>query len=462
MPRFAFASMSNTGTHTDLQLSNSYRQIWKLAIPISFAIFIPQVNFLINTIFLGHYSADPDAMAVGGITGVYYLIFAAIGYGLNNGLQTLIARRAGQDRPEEIGKLFTQGIWIGIGLSVLGIVLTYTVTPILFDRILQSDALSKKAIDFLQVRVWGLPLLYVYQLRNALLVGINQSRWLVIGTLMEAGTNVFFDYVLIFGNWGFPEWGFQGAAFASILAEAIGLITIYAVIRQRGIGREFSLFQTIRFDRTYARHILEVSAPLMFQTAISIVSWQYFFLLIEHHGAMALKVSNVMRNMFGLPGCITWAFAATTSTMVSNLIGQGRAEDVPILIRRILYMSMAATVTICLVLNIWPEMLLSLFGQDEAFMIAAIPVLRVVTVAMTLMSFCTIFLNAVTGSGNTRVTFKIEAGAIVGYCIYVYLVTDYFHLPILYSWMSEWLYWTSLFIPSWWYLRSGKWKNKEI
>jgi hypothetical protein len=44
----------------------------------------------------------------------------------------------------------------------------------------------------------------------------------------------------------------------------------------------------------------------------------------------------------------------------------------------------------------------------------------------------------------------------------VYLVTDYFYLPILYSWMSEWLYWISLFIPSWWYLRSGKWKNKEI
>ena len=454
--------MSNPAIHTDLQWSSSYRQIWKMALPISFAIFIPQVNFLINTIFLGHYSTDPDAMAIGGITGVYYLIFAAIGYGLNNGLQTLIARRAGQDRPEEIGKLFTQGIWIGIALSVLGITLTYTVTPILFDRILQSDALSKKAIEFLQIRVWGLPLLYVYQLRNALLVGINQSRWLVIGTLAEAATNVLFDYVLIFGNWGFPEWGFQGAAVASILAEAIGLITIYAVIQQRGIGREFSLFKTIGFDRTYAGHILEVSAPLMFQTALSIVSWQYFFLLIEHHGPLALKVSNVMRNMFGLPGCLTWAFAATTSTMVSNLIGQGRTEEVPQLIRRILLMSMAATISVCLILNIWPEMLLSLFGQDDSFIAAATPVLRVVTVAMTFMSFSVIFLNSVTGSGNTRVTFKIEALAIFGYCIYVYLVTDYFYLPIIYSWMSEWLYWISLFIPSLWYFRSGKWKNKEI
>lgn len=433
-----------------------------MALPISFAIFIPQLNFLINTIFLGHYQSDPDAMAVGGITGVYYLIFAAIGYGLNNGLQTLIARRAGQDRPEEIGKLFTQGIWIGLGLSVLGITLTYTLTPLLFDRILQNAELSKKAIQFLQIRVWGLPLLYVYQLRNALLVGINQSRWLIIGTLMEAATNVFFDYALIFGNWGFPEWGFQGAAFASILAEAVGLVTIYSVIRQRGIGQTFSLFQTWRFDRTYAGHILEVSAPLMFQTAISIVSWQYFFLLIEHHGPLALKVSNVMRNMFGLPGCLTWAFAATTSTMVSNLIGQGRTDEVPVLIRRIMYMSVAATGAICIALNIWPEALLSLFGQDDSFVQEAIPVMRVVTVAMVLMSFSTIFLNTVTGSGNTRVTFKIEAGAIFGYCIYVYLVTDYFYLPILYSWMSEWLYWISLFIPSWWYLRSGKWKNKEI
>lgn len=454
--------MSIQKSDTNLQWSSSYGQIWKMALPISFAILIPQLNFLINTIFLGHYESDPDAMAVGGITGVYYLIFAAIGYGLNNGLQTLIARRAGQDRPEEIGKLFTQGIWIGLGLSVLGITLTYTLTPLLFDRILQNAELSRKAIQFLQVRVWGLPLLYVYQLRNALLVGINQSRWLIVGTLMEAATNVFFDYALIFGHWGFPEWGFQGAAFASILAEAVGLVTIYSVIRQRRIGQTFSLFRTWRFDKTYAGHILEVSAPLMFQTAISIVSWQYFFLLIEHHGPTALKVSNVMRNMFGLPGCLTWAFAATTSTMVSNLIGQGRTDEVPVLIRRILYMSVAATGTICIALNIWPEGLLSLFGQNDAFVQEAIPVLRVVTLAMVLMSFSTIFLNTVTGSGNTRVTFKIEAGAIFGYCIYVYLVTDYFYLPILYSWMSEWLYWISLFIPSWWYFRSGKWKNKEI
>lgn len=462
MSRFVPSFMSHAPTPSDLKLSSSYRQIWKMALPISFAILIPQVNFFINTIFLSHYTADDDALAVGGITGVYYLIFAAIGYGLNNGLQTLIARRAGQEQRAEIGKLFTQAVWIGIGLSVLGITLTYTITPIIFDRILHDKELSQKAIEFLQIRIWGLPLLYIYQLRNALLVGINQSRWLAIGTFAEAATNVLFDYTLIFGNWGFPEWGFNGAAVASILAEAVGLITIYAVIHNRGIGKEFGLFARRRIDKTYIGHIFEVSAPLMFQTAISIVSWQYFFLLIEHHGATALKVSNVMRHLFGLPGCLTWAFATTTSTMVSNLIGQGRSEEVPRLIKRILTLSVSASGLVCICLNIWPEIFLMPFGQDEAFVAEAIPVLRVVTGAMALMSFSTVYLNSVTGSGNTRITFLIEASAILFYCAYVYLVAEYFFLPISFAWMSEWLYWLSMFIPAFWYMRSGRWRNKEI
>lgn len=454
--------MSLAPPPSELQVTNSYRQIWKLALPISFAIFIPQINFFINTIFLSHYTNDPDALAVGGITGVYYLIFAAIGYGLNNGLQTLIARRAGQSQPLEIGKLFTQGVWIGMGISVLGIALTYTLTPVIFDRILHDQALSQKAIEFLQIRIWGLPLLYIYQLRNALLVGINQSRWLAIGTFAEAATNVLFDYLLIFGAWGFPEWGFNGAAIASILAEAAGLITIYTVIQNRGIGKTFGLFQQRALNKTYARHILEVSSPLMFQTAISIVSWQYFFLLIEHHGEMALKVSNVMRHLFGLPGCLTWAFATTTSTMVSNLIGQGRSQEVPVLLRRILALSVSASGIVFICLNSWPAVFLMPFGQDATFTAEAIPVLRVVTGAMLLMSFTTVYLNAVTGSGNTRITFLIEAAAIILYSAYVYLVAEYFFLPITYAWMSEWIYWLSMLIPAFWYMRSGNWRNKEI
>ncbi|MBK9380671.1 MAG: MATE family efflux transporter [Chitinophagaceae bacterium] len=448
--------------HNNLQVAISNRQILKIAMPISLAIFIPQLNFITNNIFLGHYSTDNYALAVAGITGVYYLIFAAIGYGLNNGLQALIARRAGENRPEEIGKLFTQGVLIGLLVAGLGILITWTITPYLFGLIIHDPEVHKKAVEFLRIRIWGLPFLYIYQLRNALLVGTNQSRYLVAGTLAETITNIGLDYVLIFGMLGFPELGFNGAAIASVIAEFVGMFVIFLVIRWKGISQRFGLFQDLKWNKENSSLIFSMSAPLMFQHAISIISWQFFFLLTEHHGDMALKVSNVMRNIFGVFGCVTWAFAATTNAMVSNIIGQGKKEQVNSLLKKIIKLSTGVAVVVCLLLNLFPEIFLSIFGQGDDFVAAALPVLRVVSAAMILMSFSIITLSAVTGSGNTRVTFYIELFAIIMYCIYVYLVSEYYFLPIKFGWMSEWLYWLCLFVPSLLYIRSGHWKKKVI
>src|SRR5438445_299711 len=82
-------------------------------------------------------------------------------------------------------------------------------------------------VNFLCIRIWGLPLLYMYQLRNAVLVGTNNSRFLVIGTLVETLTNIVLDYALITGKLGFHKIGFNGAAIASIIAEAAGFLTVF-------------------------------------------------------------------------------------------------------------------------------------------------------------------------------------------------------------------------------------------
>src|SRR6478735_4774298 len=96
----------------ELRIQTSYKQILGMALPISLAMLVPQINFITNNIFLG--ALGEKELASAGITGVYYLIFAVIGNGLNNGLQSLIARRAGENKPKEIGHLFFHGVWISI------------------------------------------------------------------------------------------------------------------------------------------------------------------------------------------------------------------------------------------------------------------------------------------------------------------------------------------------------------
>jgi putative MATE family efflux protein len=443
-----------------LSLETNYRSILKLAMPISLALLVPQINFITNNIFLGGLSEH--ALASAGITGVYYLIFAVIGSGLNNGLQALIARRAGQNLPKEIGRLFYNGVWVAIAVALAGICVTYVIAPYILRSTIHDPVIAKQVIDFLLIRIWGLPFLYLYVMRNALLVGTNQTKLLVWGTLSEAVVNIVLDYGFIYGKLGMPNLGFNGAAYASIIAEASGLLVIYWVIHRKGIHQQFSFFEQTRIDFSIVKLILTQSLPLVLQFAISIISWEFFYILIEHHGARALAISNAMRNIFGLFGIFCWAFASATNTMVSNVIGQGREKDVMPLINRIVTMSFSIAVFLFALINIFPHFFLSFYGQDERFIAEAIPVVRVVSVALLLMSFGTIWLNAVTGTGNSKVNLFIELITIVLYCVYVFVVVEWLNLPISWGWASEWLYWLSMFTMAYFYMRSGRWKSKVI
>lgn len=444
----------------ELKLSTGYKAILTLALPISLAILVPQINFITNNIFLA--GLGQKELAVAGITGVYYLIFAVIGNGLNNGLQALIARRAGQNLPRDIGRIFYHGIWLALAISAVGIVITQTIAPPILRAAIHDEEISDMAISFLRIRIWGLPLLYLYVMRNALLVGTNQTRFLVWGTLAEAVTNIVLDYGLIYGKLGMPQIGFNGAAYASIIAEGTGLVVIYLVIHMKGINKRFALFEDVSWDRALAKHIMVKSSPLIAQFSISIVTWEYFYILIEHHGERALAISNTMRNIFGLFGIFSWAFASTTNTMVSNIIGQGRENEVIGLVMRIVRCSFSISLVLFVLLNFWPEWFLSFYGQEEAFIRDAIPVVRVVSIALLMMSFGPVWLNAVTGTGNTTVNLWIEMITLFIYVIYVYVVLEYYGMPITWGWASEWVYWLSMFSMAYLYMKSGRWRGKTM
>ncbi|MEZ4798737.1 MAG: MATE family efflux transporter [Flavobacteriales bacterium] len=443
-----------------LQLKATYKQILAIALPISASIFVPQINFITNLVFLG--KLGEQVLAVAAITGVYYLIFSVIGHGLNNGLQALISRRAGENDTTAIGVLFQQGIIIGLIISLFSILFTLLVAPYIFGMVISSPERLEMTNNFLKVRIWGLPFLMLYQLRNALLVGINKSKLLVIGTAVETVFNIFFDYGLIYGELGMPQLGYMGAAYASIIAEFAGLVVIAIILQAPSIKNLVNIEFTLIPKKEVILEILEVSTPLILQFLISVISWEYFFLSIEHYGERDLAISNLMRTIFGFFGCFTWAFASTANTLVSNVIGQNRHDLVFDVIKKIIHLSLLFAIVMFVLLNIFPKAFFSIFGQGELFLSDALPVVRVVSSALILMSFSVVWLNAVIGTGNTRISLIAEVLAIILYCLFVYFVLNKWKMPITVGWFSEWVYWLTLFIVSWIYMKKGNWKLKKI
>jgi multidrug resistance protein, MATE family len=459
--RFArLNAMANILTNTNLQVQISNRQILNIALPIALAMLVPQINFVANTVFLS--GLGETELGVAGITGVYYLVFALVGNGLNSGLQALIARRAGENRPGEIGRMFSQSIWIALLFAMAGILISYLLAPYFLSAVLNSPTVQNEAKDFIKIRIWGLPFLYLFQMGNAMLVGTNNSRYMKYGFFVEAVLNIFLDYALIYGHFGLPRLGFNGAAIASIIAEASGLIIVYAILYIKKFHQRFSLFAHLRFDKELAGLIFRQSLPLVMQFVLSVSAWLFFYILIEHYGERPLAISNTMRNVFAVFGIFVWSFASTSNAMVSNIIGQGKKDQVIFLIRKIARLSFICTASLCVVINLFPALFLSIYGREEGFINEAIPVVRIVSVGLLCMSIATVWLNGVTGTGNSKVNLGIEIITILLYCIYIYLVLDVWRLSLIWAWASELIYWSAIFTLSFLYLRSGKWRNKVI
>jgi len=449
--------MESAGTINNLKVEINNRQILSIALPITLAILIPQINMLTNSIFLGHLGTD--ALGNAGITGVFYLIFAVAGHGFNNALQTVFSRYAGSGQPDLFKIIFSQGIRIALQFALAGIAFTWLIAPFIMQEVADPKHYDAE-MNFLKIRILGLPFLYIFQLGNAFLVASLNSRYLMIAFLFETLVNVLLDYLLIFGNWGFPEMGFSGAAVASVLAEFTGMLVLIAVLRFTGLQKKYALPGNLRFNKTFNKEIIRVSLPLVAQYMISVTTWLIFFLLIEGRGIEAKAISNVMRNVFGIAGVFVWAFASTTSAMVSNLMGQQREQEVIKLVKRITLWSIGLCFVMVGTLNLFPELFFRLFGQNSAFIEQGIPVIRVVSLGLLLMSVANIWLNAVTGTGKTTINLMIEVVAISLYLLYTYYFMKVNYISLSMAWSNEFVYWSSVFIMSAAYIYTKKWQTK--
>ncbi len=451
--------MDGASAIPNLKVQVNNRQILSIAMPITLAILIPQLNMLTNSIFLGRLSTE--ALGDAGITSVFYLIFAVMGNGLNNSMQSVFSKYAGADKPEFFKIIFSQGLRLSVQFAVAGILFTWLVAPYIMQAVADPRAYPVE-MNFLRIRIFGLPFLFFFQMCNAFLVATLNSRYLMIGFIMEACCNIFFDYGLIFGKMGMPAMGFNGAAVASIIAEAIGMFTVIAVLYATHLKKQYGIKFSFTYHRNIHKEVLRVSVPLVLQYFISVTTWLVFFLLIERHGEMAKAISNTMRNVFGLAGVFVWAFAATSNNMVSNLIGQQKPELVLKAINRIMLWSLGFAILICGTLNLFPQLFFGMFGQGPEFIKEGIPVIRTVTLGIVFMSVSCVWLNAVTGTGKTKMNLAIELVAISLYMAYTwyFLVVNYINLAT--AWTNEFIYWLSILLMASWYMRSKRWIKQKV
>ncbi|TVR74800.1 MAG: MATE family efflux transporter [Marinilabiliales bacterium] len=438
----------------------SNRKIWNIAYPIILGSVAQNFINVIDTAFLGRLGeAELGAAAIGG---VFYLVIIMFGYGLGLGTQIMIARRAGEHRESRTGIVVEHSIVTLFILSVLVFGLIKSLAPSFFSAIIISPRIQVLTEDYVQIRSWGIFFAFINMGLNAFFIGTARTRVITWSTTFMAVVNIILDWLLIFGNMGFPAMGIKGAALASVLSEVsvLGFMIIYTVAFSD--TRRYGLFSFKGFNRHLWLRLTGISFPVMVQNVISLAVWFAFFVFVEKMGETELAVSNIIRSVYVILMIPIWGFSAASNTMVSFLIGRGQEDEVLRLVFRISGLCFMMVLLFVVVIVLLPESILSIYTDDQILIANSLPALYVVCGTVICFAFAMVFVNAVSGTGRTRVALVIEMAVIGVYLVAAYAFSNVFRFPVAVVWTVEFIYAGLIFVLSWIYLRYGRWRENPL
>ena len=438
----------------------SNKHIFKITYPILLTLVAQNIINVTNTAFLGRVGeVELGASAIGG---VFYFAIYMIGFGFSQGAQILIGRRNGEKNYGAIGVIFNNALLFNIILSALIFAISVKGVPVLMKLAVSSQPVYEASVAYLDWRIYAYIFAFAGTIFRSFYVGITETRILTISAILMAVTNIVFDYVLIFGHWGFPAMGIEGAGISSVIAEVVTLvyIVIYTVYRED--LKKYGLFKFKKVELKTILQILDLSIFIMFQYFMSISTWFMFFVLIEHTGERNLAISNIGRGLYILLMIPASALATTANTLVSNLIGAARKEEVVPFINKMARISIIVVFPFATFAYFFPELCANIYTDDASLILASIDTIKVVALANFIFAAFFIVLNGVSGTGNTRTAFFMEVITLICYICYVYYTAISNPQPIYIVWMSEFVYWTIIGLLGYWYLLKGNWRKKEI
>ena len=439
------------------QITN--KEIWSIAMPIMLGNLAQTIINFTDTAFLGRLGVV--ALGASMLAGLFYYVFTTIAMGFAIGIQIIIARRYGEGNYKRIGVIFEHGSLFVMILGLLLLSVLYFFSDRLLLWLIDSDNIYAASLDYIKYRQFGIVFVCFNYLYRALFVGISNTKAITYSTVIMAVVNIFLDYCLIFGKCGFPEMGIGGAALASFCAEVSAFIffTIYSYVTLR--KREYGMFKLHKLEGELMGRILKISTPTMVQRLFSFSVWFVFFVLIEKMGETATGISSIVRSVYMILITPCFAFATTTNTVVSRIIGEGRADEVHSAILKILKNCLYCTIPIMILVSIFPLQMARIYTDDLNLAQLVIPSIYVICLGTIFQGIGNAYFEAVSGTGNTSAALYLETGILVLYVAFVWGMTHYTTRVEL-VWLAEILYGVLLGIFCGIYIKRANWNKKRI
>ncbi|GAP96044.1 MATE family efflux transporter [Leptolyngbya sp. NIES-2104] len=397
------------------RIQSEVQEFLKLAIPLASAQVAQSATGFADTIMMGRMGAE--ILAGGGLAAIIYLSIMATTSSMVMGVSPLIAEAFGAGQKTRTQQLARQGLWLSLIVTIPMMIVTGSL-----DRWMihtgQTETTVRLANTYLDIMLWGLFPAVGFAALRATVSALSQARPVMIIVIVGTAFNIVGNYILGFGEFGFPEMGLAGLALSSVLALWGMFLALALYIFLHPKLRDYRVFQELhRIRPKILWELAWVGVPIGLFSGLEMGFFMVTTFWMGTLGTAALAAHQIVFQTIVVIFMVPLGISFATTVRVGQWLGK---QDI-LGIQQATWVSLIMTVLfmsgVSIAVLLFPKQVIGIYldvqnPENAAIISLAIPLLIIAAIAQVLDGFQKAVYGSLQGLQDTQIPMVLN---VLGY-----------------------------------------------
>ncbi len=374
-----------------------------LAWPIAFTQLGAVLMGTIDTVMVGN--LGPTSLASMAMSNTLWYFNLVLVFGIISATSPIISALYGADKYEKIAPVASHGLRLALLLSVFTI-FSFSLSIPIFQFFKQNEELIELGKSYLFYFSFGVPAHYAFFSLRIFSASTADTKPALVFMALGLLSNVFFNYLFIYGKFGFPEMGVAGSGLAtSIVGWVMFLGMLLYVSFSKNYQRYRLIKETFKIDMKLSKKIVEIGLPIGAANFCEVSFFMFATLLIGTMGTIDLAAHQIALNLASTTFMIASGVAQATSIQIGHSRGKNKYGEILGHAANGYFLVFFFMLIVTVLFLTIPKTLISIYTHDFDIIKTAIPLLMIASGFQILDGFQVMGIAASKGLQDTKVPF---------------------------------------------------------
>jgi putative MATE family efflux protein len=416
----------------------AYGNLARIALPSVIEMVLISLIGSADSVMVG--SLGPASLAAVGLTDQPRMLLMSIFFALNIGVTAIVARRKGQGDRADANRTLRNALVILTGLGlIMGVIGSAFARQFMGLAGAMPDTIELSTTYF-RIVAAAVPVNALTMCISAAQRGTGNTRITLAVNLTANIVNIILNYVLIYGKFGFPRLGVEGAAIATVIGFVVGLaLALYSIAphRKRDGFLMVRLHDDWRLRKDTVRALAKIGGNSMLEQVALRIGFMMYAVIVARLGTLEFAAHQACLKFLNLTFTFGDGIGVAGTALVGQMLGQHRPD------LSLMYGKISQRIAMCVSLTLFGFLigfrrpLVGLFSDDPAVLALAANVMFVCAMIQPFQTTSVVISGCLRGAGDTRYVAVIMYICVMGIRpILSYTAVYLLHAGLIGAWLS--------------------------